>query len=66
MLAKLAESPASLTDGKDYLDVKTFFEIHKIPDGATSVSRMLEKLKINVQFKQRSAKELNKWLQENN
>lgn len=66
MLSKLAESPATLNDEKDYSDVKAFFETHKVPEGASSVSRMLEKLKINVQFKQRSGKELNKWLQENN
>ncbi len=65
MLAKLAEAPQSLSSEKNYLDVQSFFEKNKIPEGKSRVARMLEKLKINVQFSQRSAASFNSWLAQN-
>ncbi len=65
MLARLSEAPQSLTSENNYQEVKAFFVANKVPDGAASISRMEEKLKINVQFKQKSGKDLNLWLNEN-
>jgi hypothetical protein len=64
MLARLAEGPQSLVSESEYNDVKAFFAANKVPEGASNVARMLEKLRINVQFKQHSAKVLNAWLKE--
>lgn len=65
MLAKLSEGPASLTSPAVYADVKAFFSVNKVSGGASSIARMLEKLRINVQFNQRCGKELNAWLKAN-
>lgn len=64
MLAKLAEAPASLTSETAYKQLSSFFAINKIPEAAAGTSRMLEKVRINVQFQKTSAKSLNAWLKQ--
>jgi hypothetical protein len=65
MLSRLAEAPQDLCTQENYLDAKAFFTVNKIPDGTSDIARMLEKLKINVQFNQHSGKALNSWLTKN-
>lgn len=65
MLSKLAEAPQSLVTRQNYNEAKSFFAANPIPDGKSGISRMLEKLEINVQFKEQRAPALNKWLRDN-
>lgn len=65
MLPRLSEAPQSLVTQKEYLEVNSFFASNKVKGGESDVSRMLEKLQINVLFGQRSGKALNSWLKEN-
>ncbi|MBX9724934.1 MAG: M1 family metallopeptidase [Candidatus Obscuribacterales bacterium] len=62
MLARLSEAPASLSSADQYQEVKSFFATNKTPESASHVARMLERLKINSEFKKRSAAALNAWL----
>ena len=62
MLARLAEAPSSLCSSAASQQVGAFFAVNKVPDGAASVARMQERLKINVQFQKRLARTLNEWL----
>ncbi len=61
MLARLSDAPSSLATSENLKEANAFFSSNKIPDGTANINRMLEKVKINSQFADRSAKELNTW-----
>jgi len=62
MVAHVVSAASSFNTPKDESDLQTFFKSHPVPAGQFAVARMLERVRINVRFKQHSAGALTDWL----
>ncbi len=62
MQAGIASNCDHFVEEAQYRTIAEFFKTNKIDAGDSSISRMLERLQINGQFRKQSGAKLNKWL----
>lgn len=63
MVPHIVSAAGSFSHPNQLADLKSFVASHPIPSGKTSTARAIETSSIKVQFRTRSAAELNKWVQ---
>lgn len=61
----LVSRAAPFNNQIDVERVKKFLSTHRVPSGESTVARTLERMDINVRFKQRSGTLFNNWLKKN-
>lgn len=63
MMPHLVTAAGSFSYPNQLADLKSFIATHPLPTGKISSARTIERASINVQFRNRSSAELNKWMQ---
>lgn len=62
MVPRVVSAAAWLNASGDEADLRAFFRAHPVTAGQRAVARTLERVSINVRFKQRSRQDLSNWL----
>ncbi|HEY9869187.1 MAG TPA: M1 family metallopeptidase [Candidatus Obscuribacterales bacterium] len=62
MVPRVVSAAGSLNAAEDEADLRTFFRTHPVTAGQRAVARTIERVSINVRFKQRSLQDVSNWL----
>jgi puromycin-sensitive aminopeptidase len=62
MVPHVVSNVSSINVEPDAWRVRQFLSTHRIPSGASTVARTIERMEINVEFRKRSAPQFNEWL----
>jgi puromycin-sensitive aminopeptidase len=63
MVPHLVASAGSFSYAKQLAEMKSFLAANPVPSGKITTARAIERSAINVRFREKSAAELNKWMQ---
>jgi puromycin-sensitive aminopeptidase len=63
MVPGVVSSASNFNRESQLSDLKLFLAKHPVPSGKSTVARTIERVSANVQFRKRSADDLNRWLQ---
>jgi hypothetical protein len=62
MIPHVVSHASSFNSNESYRQVKAFLSTHRVPSGKSIVARTLERIEINLLFKNHAASYFNKWL----